>query len=96
MVRFLSALLQVDGMDVLCVREATQFAADHCRAGKVRVCFLFCFFIYTFLISNLCCTLLFIYVKVHGDPQPLILKGSRGGEFPVGSLKGSNLSEHRC
>lgn len=37
MVRFLSALLQVDGMDVLCVREAAQFAADHCRAGKVRV-----------------------------------------------------------
>uniref|UniRef100_A0A669F108 Pyruvate dehydrogenase E1 component subunit alpha n=1 Tax=Oreochromis niloticus TaxID=8128 RepID=A0A669F108_ORENI len=26
--------LRVDGMDVLCVREATQFAADHCRAGK--------------------------------------------------------------
>lgn len=22
-------------MDVLCVREATKFAADHCRAGKV-------------------------------------------------------------
>lgn len=37
MIRFVSALLQVDGMDVLCVREATQFAADHCRAGKVRV-----------------------------------------------------------
>ena len=30
-----SLLSQVDGMDVLCVREATQFAADHCRAGKV-------------------------------------------------------------
>lgn len=27
--------LQVDGMDVLCVREATRFAAEHCRAGKV-------------------------------------------------------------
>lgn len=27
--------LQVDGMDVLCVREAAKFAADHCRAGKV-------------------------------------------------------------
>ncbi|KAK5918033.1 hypothetical protein CgunFtcFv8_002835 [Champsocephalus gunnari] len=26
--------LRVDGMDVLCVREATKFAADHCRAGK--------------------------------------------------------------
>ncbi|XP_032888609.1 pyruvate dehydrogenase E1 component subunit alpha, somatic form, mitochondrial [Amblyraja radiata] len=26
--------LRVDGMDVLCVREATQFAADHCRSGK--------------------------------------------------------------
>lgn len=26
---------QVDGMDVLCVREATKFAADHCRSGKV-------------------------------------------------------------
>lgn len=29
-------------MDVLCVREATKFAADHCRSGKVsfnlRVC----------------------------------------------------------
>lgn len=23
-------------MDVLCVREATKFAADHCRSGKVR------------------------------------------------------------
>lgn len=22
-------------MDILCVREATKFAADHCRAGKV-------------------------------------------------------------
>lgn len=22
-------------MDVLCVREATKFAADHCRSGKV-------------------------------------------------------------
>uniref|UniRef100_A0A1A8MYT4 Pyruvate dehydrogenase (Lipoamide) alpha 1b n=1 Tax=Nothobranchius pienaari TaxID=704102 RepID=A0A1A8MYT4_9TELE len=29
-----SAPLQVDGMDVLSVREATRFAADHCRAGK--------------------------------------------------------------
>lgn len=28
-------LSQVDGMDVLCVREATRFAADHCRSGKV-------------------------------------------------------------
>uniref|UniRef100_A0A1A8P5J1 Pyruvate dehydrogenase E1 component subunit alpha, testis-specific form, mitochondrial n=1 Tax=Nothobranchius rachovii TaxID=451742 RepID=A0A1A8P5J1_9TELE len=28
--------LRVDGMDVLSVREATRFAADHCRAGKVR------------------------------------------------------------
>lgn len=27
--------VQVDGMDVLCVREATKFAADHCRSGKV-------------------------------------------------------------
>lgn len=27
--------VQVDGMDVLCVREATRFAADHCRSGKV-------------------------------------------------------------
>lgn len=27
--------IQVDGMDVLCVREATRFAADHCRSGKV-------------------------------------------------------------
>uniref|UniRef100_A0A665V3C9 Pyruvate dehydrogenase E1 component subunit alpha, mitochondrial-like n=1 Tax=Echeneis naucrates TaxID=173247 RepID=A0A665V3C9_ECHNA len=26
--------LRVDGMDVLCVREATRFAADHCRSGK--------------------------------------------------------------
>ncbi|KAM9332502.1 pyruvate dehydrogenase E1 component subunit alpha, mitochondrial-like isoform 2-T2 [Pholidichthys leucotaenia] len=26
--------IRVDGMDVLCVREATKFAADHCRAGK--------------------------------------------------------------
>ncbi|KAM7159573.1 pyruvate dehydrogenase E1 component subunit alpha, testis-specific form, mitochondrial isoform 1-T1 [Molossus nigricans] len=26
--------LRVDGMDVLCVREATKFAADYCRAGK--------------------------------------------------------------
>uniref|UniRef100_A0A4W6G298 Pyruvate dehydrogenase E1 component subunit alpha, testis-specific form, mitochondrial n=1 Tax=Lates calcarifer TaxID=8187 RepID=A0A4W6G298_LATCA len=26
--------IRVDGMDVLCVREATQFAADHCRSGK--------------------------------------------------------------
>uniref|UniRef100_A0A8C4ZVU0 Pyruvate dehydrogenase E1 subunit alpha 1b n=1 Tax=Gadus morhua TaxID=8049 RepID=A0A8C4ZVU0_GADMO len=26
--------LRVDGMDVLSVREATKFAADHCRAGK--------------------------------------------------------------
>uniref|UniRef100_H2LBF3 Dehydrogenase E1 component domain-containing protein n=1 Tax=Oryzias latipes TaxID=8090 RepID=H2LBF3_ORYLA len=26
--------LRVDGMDVLCVREATRFAAEHCRAGK--------------------------------------------------------------
>lgn len=35
-------------------------------------------------------------VEVHGHPRALILKGSRGGEFPVGSLKGSNLPEHRC
>jgi TPP-dependent pyruvate/acetoin dehydrogenase alpha subunit len=27
---------KVDGMDLLCVREATKFAADHCRAGKVN------------------------------------------------------------
>lgn len=27
--------VQVDGMDVLCVREATRFAAEHCRSGKV-------------------------------------------------------------
>ncbi|XP_034023971.1 pyruvate dehydrogenase E1 component subunit alpha, mitochondrial-like isoform X2 [Thalassophryne amazonica] len=26
--------IRVDGMDVLCVREATKFAVDHCRAGK--------------------------------------------------------------
>uniref|UniRef100_A0A665WFA9 Pyruvate dehydrogenase E1 component subunit alpha, mitochondrial-like n=1 Tax=Echeneis naucrates TaxID=173247 RepID=A0A665WFA9_ECHNA len=26
--------IKVDGMDVLCVREATKFAADYCRAGK--------------------------------------------------------------
>ncbi|XP_074466830.1 pyruvate dehydrogenase E1 component subunit alpha, somatic form, mitochondrial-like isoform X1 [Sebastes fasciatus] len=26
--------LRVDGMDILCVREATRFAADHCRSGK--------------------------------------------------------------
>ncbi|XP_069368497.1 pyruvate dehydrogenase E1 subunit alpha 1b isoform X1 [Paralichthys olivaceus] len=26
--------IRVDGMDVLCVREATKFAADHCRSGK--------------------------------------------------------------
>ncbi|XP_053714736.1 pyruvate dehydrogenase E1 component subunit alpha, mitochondrial-like isoform X3 [Synchiropus splendidus] len=26
--------LRVDGMDVLCVREAVRFAADHCRSGK--------------------------------------------------------------
>ncbi|XP_018590386.1 pyruvate dehydrogenase E1 component subunit alpha, mitochondrial-like isoform X1 [Scleropages formosus] len=26
--------IRVDGMDVLCVREATKFAAEHCRAGK--------------------------------------------------------------
>ncbi|XP_067848784.1 pyruvate dehydrogenase E1 component subunit alpha, mitochondrial-like [Heptranchias perlo] len=26
--------LRVDGMDVLSVREATKFAADHCRSGK--------------------------------------------------------------
>ncbi|XP_004681165.1 PREDICTED: pyruvate dehydrogenase E1 component subunit alpha, testis-specific form, mitochondrial isoform X2 [Condylura cristata] len=26
--------LRVDGMDVLCVREATKFAADFCRSGK--------------------------------------------------------------
>ncbi|XP_041717633.1 pyruvate dehydrogenase E1 component subunit alpha, mitochondrial-like isoform X1 [Coregonus clupeaformis] len=26
--------IKVDGMDVLCVREAIKFAADHCRAGK--------------------------------------------------------------
>ncbi|XP_005998808.1 pyruvate dehydrogenase E1 component subunit alpha, mitochondrial isoform X2 [Latimeria chalumnae] len=25
--------LRVDGMDILCVREATKFAADHCRSG---------------------------------------------------------------
>ncbi|GCC32903.1 pyruvate dehydrogenase E1 subunit alpha 1b isoform X1 [Chiloscyllium punctatum] len=26
--------LRVDGMDILCVREATRFAADYCRSGK--------------------------------------------------------------
>ncbi|XP_078088524.1 pyruvate dehydrogenase E1 component subunit alpha, mitochondrial isoform X1 [Mustelus asterias] len=26
--------LRVDGMDILCVREATKFAAEHCRSGK--------------------------------------------------------------
>ncbi|XP_016147187.1 pyruvate dehydrogenase E1 component subunit alpha, mitochondrial-like isoform X2 [Sinocyclocheilus grahami] len=26
--------LRVDGMDVLCVREATKLAAEHCRSGK--------------------------------------------------------------
>lgn len=26
--------VQVDGMDVLCVREATRVAAEHCRSGK--------------------------------------------------------------
>ncbi|XP_076130050.1 pyruvate dehydrogenase E1 subunit alpha 1a isoform X1 [Alosa pseudoharengus] len=26
--------IRVDGMDVLCVREATKFAADYCRSGK--------------------------------------------------------------
>nr|XP_047922762.1 pyruvate dehydrogenase E1 component subunit alpha, somatic form, mitochondrial isoform X1 [Anser cygnoides] len=26
--------LRVDGMDVLCVREAAKFATEHCRAGK--------------------------------------------------------------
>nr|XP_057943464.1 pyruvate dehydrogenase E1 component subunit alpha, somatic form, mitochondrial-like isoform X2 [Doryrhamphus excisus] len=26
--------LRVDGMDVLCVREATRFASDYCRSGK--------------------------------------------------------------
>lgn len=31
----LFSFVQVDGMDVLCVREATRFAADHCRSGKV-------------------------------------------------------------
>lgn len=30
---------QVDGMDILCVREATRFAAAHCRSGKVRLSF---------------------------------------------------------
>lgn len=26
--------VQVDGMDILCVREATKLAAEHCRSGK--------------------------------------------------------------
>jgi hypothetical protein len=26
--------IKVDGMDVLCVKECTQFAIDHCRAGN--------------------------------------------------------------
>lgn len=29
--------LQVDGMDILCVREATRLAAEHCRSGKVTI-----------------------------------------------------------
>ncbi|NXE79371.1 ODPA dehydrogenase, partial [Cochlearius cochlearius] len=28
------SVYQVDGMDILCVREATKFAAEYCRAGK--------------------------------------------------------------
>lgn len=28
------SFVQVDGMDVLCVREATKVAAEHCRSGK--------------------------------------------------------------
>ena len=28
--------LRADGMDVLCVWEATKFAAAYCRSGKVR------------------------------------------------------------
>ncbi|XP_061754405.1 pyruvate dehydrogenase E1 component subunit alpha, mitochondrial-like isoform X2 [Nerophis ophidion] len=31
--------LRVDGMDVLSVREATRFASDHCRSGKVSFLF---------------------------------------------------------
>ncbi|XP_061882013.1 pyruvate dehydrogenase E1 component subunit alpha, somatic form, mitochondrial-like isoform X1 [Entelurus aequoreus] len=31
--------LRVDGMDVLCVREAARFASDHCRSGKVSFLF---------------------------------------------------------
>ena len=30
-----SCFLQVDGMDVLAVREATKFAADYARSDKV-------------------------------------------------------------
>ena len=26
--------IKVDGMDVLCVKECTQFAIEHCRAGN--------------------------------------------------------------
>lgn len=35
--QLVASVYQVDGMDVLCVREAAKFAADYCRAGKVSL-----------------------------------------------------------
>jgi len=31
--------IRIDGMDILAVREATRFAADHCRSGKGPIVF---------------------------------------------------------